>query len=294
MTSLERFADAFFPEPKKADYSTYGRVSSINPDGSYQVQLNASGTDTRCAKLCDAAVGDSVLVIVQSNGRAAAIGRVGAEGYLQLGGGEAIPENADLDGITAFGRYTASTNARAQSLSNCPTGNAFTMFVHATYNATDGATQYISQTLIEYDTGRIWYRRKGTAWQAWYAEQPRWQGGTMPTATDSATVSVSRATITNLCSVSLAAGVWVVSFSAKFAADSTGTRRQMRLYTSATNCSQNADSAVIAVPVSGNSTILSRSMVLTPSATTTYYLNCYHDATSAVSVDGDIQAAKVG
>lgn len=77
MTSLERFADAFFPEQKKGDYTTYGRVASINQDGSYQVQLNASGTDTRCAKLCDAGVGDSVLVIVQSNGRAAAIGRVG-------------------------------------------------------------------------------------------------------------------------------------------------------------------------------------------------------------------------
>lgn len=77
MTSLERFADAFFPEPKKGDYTTYGRVDSINPDGSYQVQLNASATTTRCAKLCEAAVGDSVLVIVQSNGRAAAIGRVG-------------------------------------------------------------------------------------------------------------------------------------------------------------------------------------------------------------------------
>lgn len=77
MTNLERFADAFFPEQKKGDYTTYGRVASINPDGSYQVQLNASGTDTRCAKLCDADVGDRVMVVIQANGHCAAIGRVG-------------------------------------------------------------------------------------------------------------------------------------------------------------------------------------------------------------------------
>ena len=79
MTTLERIADTFFEPPKKTDYTTYGRVDSINADGSYQVQLNASATTTRCTKLCEAAVGDSVMVVVQANGHAAAIGRVGGD-----------------------------------------------------------------------------------------------------------------------------------------------------------------------------------------------------------------------
>lgn len=100
MTTLERIADTFFPEPKKGDYTTYGRVTSVNPDGSYQVQLNASGTDTRCTKLCDASAGDSVLVIVQSNGRAAAIGRVGGIKYIAGEGGKVlVSSNYDADRV---------------------------------------------------------------------------------------------------------------------------------------------------------------------------------------------------
>lgn len=292
MTSLERFADAFFPEPKKADYSTYGRVSSINPDGSYQVQLNASGTDTRCAKLCDAAVGDSVLVIVQSNGRAAAIGRVGAEGYLQLGGGSSIPENADLDGITAFGRYAASTNARAQSLSNCPTGNAFAMFVHATYNATDGATTYISQTLVEYDTGRIWYRRKSTAWQPWYSEQPRWQGGAAPFMSDSQSASVSTSSGTNLCSLSLSPGTWLVSYSVLFPSSTNG-RRFATLGTTTTYATNTALYGVSSPPASGGATTLARSVLVQPTATTTYYLNAWQNSGGSLTCDGVLQAFRM-
>lgn len=75
--SLERLADTLYPKPEPKNGTAYGTVETINADGSYQVKLNASATTTRCAKLCDASVGDRVLVLIQANGHCAAIGRVG-------------------------------------------------------------------------------------------------------------------------------------------------------------------------------------------------------------------------
>lgn len=75
--SLERLADTLYPKPEPKNSTAYGTVESINPDGSYQVKLNASATTTRCAKLCDAELTDRVLVLIQANGHCAAIGRVG-------------------------------------------------------------------------------------------------------------------------------------------------------------------------------------------------------------------------
>lgn len=78
MTTLQQFGDAFFQKPTRTDTHAYGVVDSINADGSYQVMLNA-GTATRCAKVCKAGVGDTVLVLIQANGHCAAIGRVGGD-----------------------------------------------------------------------------------------------------------------------------------------------------------------------------------------------------------------------
>lgn len=77
--SLDRIAQAFgMNESKPQDFHQYATVDSINADGSYQVQLNGSLVTTRAAKLCNAAIGDRVLCVVQ-DGDVAAIGRVGAE-----------------------------------------------------------------------------------------------------------------------------------------------------------------------------------------------------------------------
>lgn len=75
--SLERLAETLYPKQEPKNGTAYGTVESVNADGSYQVKLNASATTTRCAKLCDAGVGDRVLVLIQANGHCAAIGRVG-------------------------------------------------------------------------------------------------------------------------------------------------------------------------------------------------------------------------
>lgn len=79
--SLERLADTLYPKETPKDTHAYGTVESVNPDGSYQVKLNASATTTRCAKLCEASVGDRVMVVIQGNGHCAAIGRVGGEPF---------------------------------------------------------------------------------------------------------------------------------------------------------------------------------------------------------------------
>lgn len=78
--SLERLADTLYPKPEPKNSTAYGTVEAVNADGSYQVKLNASATTTRCAKLCDAEVGDRVFVIIQANGHCAALGRVGGIG----------------------------------------------------------------------------------------------------------------------------------------------------------------------------------------------------------------------
>ena len=78
MTSLSEIANVLgFDKKTQYDTHTWGTVKSINSDGSYQVQLNASTVYTRCAKLCFANVGDRVFVCILANGTCAAIARLG-------------------------------------------------------------------------------------------------------------------------------------------------------------------------------------------------------------------------
>lgn len=64
---------------QKSDSHVYGRVVGVNADGSYQVQLNASSTTTRCVNCCTANIGDRVAVTIKANGKCDAIGRVGGD-----------------------------------------------------------------------------------------------------------------------------------------------------------------------------------------------------------------------
>lgn len=115
--SLERLADTLYPKPEPKNSTAYGTVESINPDGSYQVKLNASATTTRCAKLCDAEVTDRVLVLIQANGHCAAIGRVG-------GSPDRIVEQGTADGWTyrKWESGTAECWGRFSHTLNCNSG----------------------------------------------------------------------------------------------------------------------------------------------------------------------------
>lgn len=112
--SLERLADTLYPKPEPKNATAYGTVESVNADGSYQVKLNASATTTRCAKLCDAEVGDRVLVLIQANGHCAAIGRVGGTDLpIKVeDGGTGATTSSTARGNLGFtsGRYSASVN----------------------------------------------------------------------------------------------------------------------------------------------------------------------------------------
>ena len=131
--SLGEFSAAFGmgAEPS-CDRHVWGSVRSVNPDGSYQVRLNASSMDTRCACACSACEGDRVLVCIMADGRAAAVARVGGGGFIHATGSSGI------------WRFTKWSDGHAIA------------YTRATFNS--GAwTQW---------NDRSWYAAKG--WQASY------------------------------------------------------------------------------------------------------------------------------
>lgn len=86
--SLDRLANAMGGDTKPSDTHMYGTVMATNADKSYEVILSGSYTKTKCAPLCDARVGDRVLCVLQTNGRVAAIGRVGGSANRVLWSGK--------------------------------------------------------------------------------------------------------------------------------------------------------------------------------------------------------------
>lgn len=78
--SLDRLAQALGVNDERAcDSHSFATVSSVNPDGSYQVVFNGAITPARAVRCCDASAGDRVLCLV-SNGQVSAIGKVGGGG----------------------------------------------------------------------------------------------------------------------------------------------------------------------------------------------------------------------
>ena len=110
--------------------------------------------------------------------------------------------------------------------------------------------------------------------------------------TSSDTASVASSTGTSVCSVTLTKGVWLVSYAAMFASNSTG-RRFIDLSTTAGYATNQASNGESRTAVSGGATTLARCRVVNPSASVTYYLNAFHNAGAALSVDGDIQAIRI-
>ena len=114
--------------------------------------------------------------------------------------------------------------------------------------------------------------------------------GTVVTGSDTV-ASVANTTATQICSVSLAPGTWVVTYTASFASNATG-RRNIKLYAGTSTTIDPARSATCQA-VNGSATVLSRTAVVTVSSTTSYYLNAYQASGGALSVDGDIQAVRI-
>lgn len=102
--------------------------------------------------------------------------------------------------------------------------------------------------------------------------------GTVKAAYASAT-SVATQTNTNLTSISLEAGTWVITGGVRFPNNATGYRR-MNIATSSA-----ASWADVQLPASsGASTQLAYTVVVNPTSTKTYYLNCYHNAGTTLNL----------
>lgn len=81
----------------------------------------------------------------------------------QLSGGIEIPENADLNDYIKPGSYYCEATATAETLSNCPFTKAFTLKVEKSTGV-----GYPSQTIREYNSGRVLYRYlTGGLWKEW-------------------------------------------------------------------------------------------------------------------------------
>ena len=109
---------------------------------------------------------------------------------------------------------------------------------------------------------------------------------------DSTGKSLANNTWTSLGSVSLAAGVWVVVFTAQFTANATG-RRGINLASTAGSSSTNAQAAMQVPAASGAQTVVSRANILNVTSTTTYHINAYQNSGSALTTYSDIRAARI-
>lgn len=94
--------------------------------------------------------------------------------------------------------------------------------------------------------------------------------------------SIATATNTNLGSFTLAAGTWLVFINVYFAPNSSG-RRAIWLATSATGSSMEGQTQDNRAPVSVAGTTCKIQAVFTPTASATYYLNCYQNSGSTLT-----------
>lgn len=103
--------------------------------------------------------------------------------------------------------------------------------------------------------------------------------GTLKDAYLSSAKSVASETATALCSISLEAGVWLILCGVRFPSNATGCRRANLVITSGAT-----DIHVQTPAVSGSFTQLFFARIHVPTETTTYYLNAYHNAGTALSM----------
>lgn len=118
--------------------------------------------------------------------------------------------------------------------------------------------------------------------------------GDIVTKDQSTTVSMPNSTYSNICSVSLAAGTWVIEATAQFANNATGRRFAFVSATSASSSgSDMRQTGANANAVSGSSTLLHCGCTKVLTATTTIYLVGWQNSGAALSTYGCISAVRV-
>lgn len=193
--SVEQWSDLLFSEAGGHDAHVWGSVKSVNDDGSYQVQLNASSVTTRCAAGCTAGVGDRVLVCIMANGRCVAVGRlegteavfakpVTMQSTLNVSGNVRLPNNKYFGG--------ASTEGTGFSLLGINTNDNVLLAYGPYFNGLSGGT-YV------YGTDAVGIRTKGEfnitsptaglSARAYGVNKVLWSGGYYMSSSHTATLS---------------------------------------------------------------------------------------------------------
>ncbi|GBF73042.1 hypothetical protein PA598K_01327 [Paenibacillus sp. 598K] len=136
-------------------------VRKISPQHELDVEGNAGATRF----ISSQATGQAPLVVVSttlvSNLNADMLDGYHATDFIMRP--QAIAANTDLNNITTAGFYHCGASATAQTLTNCPTNYAFSLFVEIHAGS--------KQTLTEYqiNNARTWTRnRYGSDWGAWF------------------------------------------------------------------------------------------------------------------------------
>ena len=104
--------------------------------------------------------------------------------------------------------------------------------------------------------------------------------------------SLAKSTYKSITSVSLAAGTWIIRGTLNFASNTSGYRAGYIGTVASSSGWQGASGFQIA-PTSGGGTFAQTVSIVTPTATTTYYLVAYHTSTSSLSTTGWISAVRL-
>ena len=121
-------------------------------------------------------------------------------------------------------------------------------------------------------------------------------GLSVKTADVSSAVSVSSSSYKSIASLSLEAGIWLVFYGAQFNTSNSGVRSMWigTTQNAAGSDAQYRESLVQVVPCSGYETYMRGACILSPSATTTYYLSLWQNSGSARSCKGNVKALRIG
>ena len=115
------------------------------------------------------------------------------------------------------------------------------------------------------------------------------QIGTVLTSNLASSKNIASSTWTNVVSIDLTPGTWMITARCRFSSNASGYRCANITQTSAGSGIQ-----ILLPPASGNSTQLAFTKIVAPTANTTYYLNAYQTSGSQLSMaagsDGEINA----
>ena len=102
-------------------------------------------------------------------------------------------------------------------------------------------------------------------------------------------VTVATGTATNICSVTLAAGTWIVKGQLYFSANTSG----YRIVSIGTSKQWSTDNTVLVGAAPTQGARLSTTEIFTLTASTTYYLVAYQNSGSSLTGGGNLQAVRL-